>query len=37
MTDPASWPRGYEWLEEQEEFYHRVLSEVVLSGSTGEP
>ena len=25
VTDPASWPRGYEWLEEQEEFYHRVL------------
>jgi hypothetical protein len=29
ITDPASWPRGYEWLEEQEDFYHRVLSETV--------
>ena len=37
VTDPASWPRGYEWLEEQEEFYHRVLTDVMLSGSTGEP
>lgn len=25
-TDPASWPRGYDWLAEREEFYHRVLS-----------
>jgi hypothetical protein len=31
VTDPESWPRGYEWLEKQEEFYHRVLSEVVNS------
>jgi hypothetical protein len=29
VTDPASWPRGYAWLEEQEEFYHRVLSAMV--------
>ena len=29
VTDPASWPRGYEWLEEREEHYHRVLSEAV--------
>lgn len=26
VTDPASWPRGYEWLEQREEAYHRVLS-----------
>jgi hypothetical protein len=26
VTDPESWPRGHAWLEEQEEFYHRVLS-----------
>ena len=26
VTDPASWPRGYDWLAEREEFYHRVLS-----------
>lgn len=33
VTDPASWPRGYAWLEEREEFYHRVLSVVVFPGS----
>lgn len=32
VTDPASWPHGYEWLEEQEEHYHRSLSEVVNCG-----
>jgi hypothetical protein len=32
VTDPASWPRGYAWLEEQEERYFAVLSEVVLRG-----
>lgn len=26
VTDPANWPRGYEWLAAREEFYHRVLS-----------
>jgi hypothetical protein len=26
VTDPASWPQGYAWLEEQEEFYYRVLA-----------
>jgi hypothetical protein len=26
VTDPASWPRGYAWLEDREEHYHRVLS-----------
>ena len=26
VTDPACWPRGYDWLAEREEFYHRVLS-----------
>ena len=35
VTDPASWPQRYAWLEEQEEFYHRVLSAVV-SGKAGE-
>jgi hypothetical protein len=34
VTDPASWPRGYEWLEEQEELFHRVLVETV-SGADG--
>lgn len=29
VTDPASWPRGYGWLEEEEERYHRVLIETV--------
>ena len=35
VADPASWPQGYAWLEEQEEFYHCVLSAVV-SGEAGE-
>ena len=35
VTDPASWRRGYAWLEEQEERYHRVLSEVLASGEAG--
>jgi hypothetical protein len=26
VTDPESWPRGYDLLEEKEELYHRVLS-----------
>lgn len=26
VTDPGSWPQAYAWLEEQEEFYHHVLS-----------
>jgi hypothetical protein len=30
VTDPASWPRGYAWLEDREEHYHHVLSEAVL-------
>lgn len=25
VTDPASWPRGYEWLAAREEFYHAAL------------
>lgn len=29
VTDPASWPRAYAWLEEREQYYHRVLSEAV--------
>jgi hypothetical protein len=28
VTDPASWPRGYGWLEKREAFYHRVLSKI---------
>ena len=35
VIDPASWPRGYQWLEQQEEFFHRVLSEVAASGEAG--
>ena len=35
VTDPASWPRGYEWLEAREEHYHRVLSEIAASGEIG--
>ena len=31
VTDPASWPQGYAWLEEREEFYHRVLSELAVA------
>lgn len=33
VTDPGSWPQAYAWLEEQEEFYHRVLSG--FSGNSG--
>ena len=32
VTDPQSWPRAYELLEEQEQRYHRVLSEIANSG-----
>jgi hypothetical protein len=35
VTDPASWPQGYAMLEEREEHYHRVLSEIVLGGEAG--
>lgn len=28
VTDPACWPQGQAWLQEQEERYHRVLSAV---------
>ncbi|MEP9388478.1 hypothetical protein [Mesorhizobium sp. KR9-304] len=35
VTDPASWPQGYLWLEEQEERYHRVLSDAVTSSKAG--
>jgi hypothetical protein len=27
MTDPASWPEAFTWLQRQEEFYYRTLSE----------
>lgn len=32
VTDPASWRRGYEWLEEQEGRYYDVLNGIVASG-----
>ncbi|NGO50164.1 hypothetical protein [Allomesorhizobium camelthorni] len=32
VTDPASWPQAYAWLEEREQHYHRVLSEAVRRG-----
>jgi hypothetical protein len=35
VTDPACWPQAYAWLEEQEERYHRVLSEMAASGRPG--
>ena len=35
VTDPESWPRAYEWLEEREQHYHRVLGEAVLRGKAG--
>ena len=35
VTDPASWPRGYAWLEEQEGRYHRVLRNAVVSSEAG--
>ncbi len=31
VTDPATWPEGYEWLERQEECYYRVLNDLVLA------
>jgi hypothetical protein len=34
VTDPSSWPQGYAWLEDLEEFYHRVLSEMMPRGGT---
>src|SRR5690606_8415977 len=37
VTDPASWPEAYAWLEDREEFYHRVLSDLAASGKVGEP
>lgn len=33
VTDPESWPRGHDLLEEKEELYHRVLS--ALARTTG--
>ncbi|MBX3580766.1 MAG: hypothetical protein KF810_02565 [Rhizobiaceae bacterium] len=27
-TDPSSWPKGYAWLAEREEHYHRTLAEL---------
>jgi hypothetical protein len=32
VTDPASWPQAYTWLEEREQHYHRVLTEAVRRG-----
>jgi hypothetical protein len=34
VTDPTSWPQAYEWLEEREEFYDRVLSDIVVRGNS---
>lgn len=34
MTDPASWQRAYSWLEQREQHYHRVLSELLEVGTT---
>jgi hypothetical protein len=36
ITDPASWPQAYAWLEEREAFYHRVLSEYIVSGQAAD-
>jgi hypothetical protein len=36
VTDPESWPRGHAWLEKRENFYHRVLTEVVVRGKAAE-
>ena len=36
MTDPASWPRAYSWLEKRERHYYRVLGEVVASGDAAQ-
>ena len=36
MTDPASWPRAYSWLEERERHYYRVLGEAVTRGDAGQ-
>ena len=33
VTDQASWLRGHEWLAEREEFYHRVLTKIVVRGN----
>ncbi len=35
VTDPANWPKGYQWLEQEEERYCRVLGELVLRGKAG--
>jgi hypothetical protein len=32
VTDPASWPQAYAWLEEREQHYHRALTEAVRGG-----
>ncbi len=30
VTDPASWPKGYDWLEREEQRYVGVLGDLVL-------
>ena len=35
VTDPASWPQAYEWLEREEERYCRALNDLVLRGPAG--
>lgn len=33
VSDPASWPQGYAWLEEREEHYHRLLGDVAAAAA----
>jgi hypothetical protein len=35
VTDPRNWPRAYVLLEEQEELYHRVLSDLRAKTGSG--
>ena len=36
VIDRANWPEGYAWLEEQEEFYHRVLTDIIVHGEAAD-
>jgi hypothetical protein len=33
VTDASSWPRGYEWLEERERHYVRILQDLAVPAS----
>lgn len=35
VTDPGTWPRGYDWLEKGETHYYRVLSELSRNADAG--